>query len=293
MTVMAPVKFRYAGHCVVVPVRLGDVDTEFVLDSGIGVSLISAPLAASVGCERTGETFRGRRMSGQEVEVPLATLPSLELGGRRWRDLDVAIFDLAQPAAMQEVTGFLSLSPFCSDAITVDYPAEMVVVEEPGPLAMRVADGIAVPVEVEREGRSAVVHVWLDLPDGGPPIRVEVDMGSDCLILDTRLASRLGVELEDGGVRCVEGRDETGHNYTRYFAKIDGVVRTTAAPAISQRDPDVMFQRIIYDGLVGTTFLQRFQVTFDLANERLLFGRTAGQSREPDAANDRRMSQAW
>ena len=53
-----------------VPVTVdGSVESRFVLDSGIGLTLLSASLADAVGCEPTGVTFSGRRMSGQEVEV--------------------------------------------------------------------------------------------------------------------------------------------------------------------------------------------------------------------------------
>ena len=32
-----------------------------------------------------------------------------------------------------------------------------------------------------------------------------------------------------------------------------------------------MFQRIIYDGLVGDDFLRRFAVTFDIGGGRMIF----------------------
>jgi hypothetical protein len=32
-------------------------------------------------------------------------------------------------------------------------------------------------------------------------------------------------------------------------------------PSLAQRDPEVMFQRIIYDGLIGHAFLSKFEVT--------------------------------
>jgi len=34
-----------------------------------------------------------------------------------------------------------------------------------------------------------------------------------------------------------------------------------------------MFQEIIHEGLVGTDFLSRFTITYDLANERILIAR--------------------
>ena len=72
-------------------------------------------------------------------------------------------------------------------------------------------------------------------------------------------------------MRKVEGRDETGHEYARYFTSLRGVVRAATVPEIEQRDPDVMFQKIIYDGLVGHAFLSDFVVTFDVRNAQLIF----------------------
>ena len=37
-----------------------------------------------------------------------------------------------------------------------------------------------------------------------------------------------------------------------------------------------MFQRIVYDGLVGNSFLKNFTVTYDLANLRMIFARPPG-----------------
>ncbi len=49
------------------------------------------------------------------------------------------------------------------------------------------------------------------------------------------------------------------------------MVHPTGAGEIAQPDPDVMFQRIIHDGLLGDTFLRRFAVTYDIAGSRLIF----------------------
>lgn len=269
---MEPIPFRYVRHLVAVPVHLGEVETELIFDSGIGINLISGDLASALGCEPTGLVFTGRRMSGQELEVPLAKLSSLALGERRWKDVDVAILDMAGPAGIEGVTGFLSLSLFDRTAVTVDFPSESIIVEEPDSLAQRAAAGTSVPVEVERDGPSAVVYSRISLPCGGEPIRVEVDLGTDRLILDTGFAGRLGIELEDDAVEKVRGGDETGHDFIRYFTKLLGEVSLTAAEDISQQDPDVMFQRIIHEGLVGVSFLRRFAVTFDLPSERMILG---------------------
>jgi hypothetical protein len=38
-----------------------------------------------------------------------------------------------------------------------------------------------------------------------------------------------------------------------------------------QANPDVQFQEIIYDGLLGDRFLRNFIVTYDLPRSRMIF----------------------
>jgi hypothetical protein len=70
------VEFDYLAHLVTVPVRAAGVETRFVLDTGIGVNLVSQALAARAGCVRVG------------------------------------IFDIHAMAGLEGVDGFLSLTYF-------------------------------------------------------------------------------------------------------------------------------------------------------------------------------------
>jgi hypothetical protein len=266
---VSSVPFEYVQHLVTVPVVVGDHETRFVLDSGIGLTLLSESLAVELGCVADGSSYTGRRMSGQEVTVSLASLGSLTFAGRRRDDLTVGVFDMSG-FLLEDVEGFLSLELFRATPLTVDYPAGLVVVEDAESLAARAVAGIAVDVRVELTANTAVAFLPLDLPDGRS-ISVEVDMGSDSLILDESLAGELGIALGDDAVRKVEGQDETGHTYARYFTTLRGTVGVTGAPTLQQSDPDVMFQKVIYDGLVGDAFLRNFVVTYKLENGRMIF----------------------
>ena len=96
-------------------------------------------------------------------------------------------------------------------------------------------------------------------------------MGSEALILDEAVAPEVGVSLDDAAVRRVEGEDETGHAYGRSFTQLEGAIHPTDAPSMRQDEPEVMFQEIIYDGLVGAAFLRNFVVTYDLEGSRMIF----------------------
>ncbi|HET6682720.1 MAG TPA: hypothetical protein VFG75_03415 [Gaiella sp.] len=73
-------------------------------------------------------------------------------------------------------------------------------------------------------------------------------------------------------MRRVESRDETGNAYLRCFTRLDAMIHVAGEPSLAQDDPDVMFQEIIYDGLIGHAFLRRFTVTYDLPGARMVFG---------------------
>ena len=264
------VAFEYLAHLLTVPVRAGGLEARFILDTGIGVNLISEALAARIGCEPDGPEFRGRRMSGQELSIPLGSVASLDFGSCHGRDVPAGIFDMSAMAGLTGIDGFLSLSYFRATPVTIDYAAGLVVVEDGDSLARRAAAGAAVPVQVHRDGCSTDLRLGLDLPSGHP-ITVEVDTGSDVLILNTPLAAHAGIDLREQASRTAEGQDETGRAFVRYFATIRGDVSVTAAPVIRTTDPDVMFQQIIYDGLVGDRFLRNFTTTYDLANSRMIF----------------------
>ena len=278
MTTTVP--FQYLMHLLTIPVCVGDTETRFIFDTGIGVNLVSDSLARALGAEPSGSLFTGRRMSGQTVTAPMTSLDSVRLGDRSRRDVPAAIFDMGAMAGLDGIDGFLSLQYFRSTPVTVDYQAQVLVLEDEPSLARRAESGVAVDVRVAHDGPSTDVHLALRLP-GGRVISAEVDAGSDQLILNQALAAEAGVDLAAEGVRAVEGHDETGHSFARYFTSLRGDLTLAAAPLIRQANPDVMFQEIIYDGLIGDRFLRNFTVTYDLPRSRMIFALPPTPPRSP------------
>ena len=246
-------------HFVVVPVELNGVERRFILDSGIGLTIVRAGID---GCAPTGSEFSGKRMSGQEVATPLATAQSLTFGGMEAVGAEVGLLDMASfPSELAGIDGFLSLAFFRKQPFTVDY------------MKATICDGtymggVGVPVRVEVEGPAVTAFMALTIP-GGRVIDVELDMGSDALILDEQLAAETGVRLGAARVRREEGVDETGNRYLRTFTRLNGPIHPADAPDLVQHDPDVMFQRIIHDGLLGHAYLSRFTVTWDIAGSEI------------------------
>lgn len=272
LTLTSVVPVRSIAHLIAVPVFAGERAARFVVDTGMGVTLVSSELATAVGCVADGRTYTGRRMSGQEVTLSLGQLRSLTIGDHRSDDVTVGIFDFEGLAMPDPIDGFLALDYFRQTPMTVDYQKGEMVLEDDESLETRSRAGVAVTVDVHRDGPATSVFLPLHSPAGGP-FEVEVDTGSDSLILDVARANEVGVDLQDERTRKFEGRDETGNSFVRYFATAPCEVGVVGAPEISQTDPEVGFQQVIYDGLVGNNFLRNFVVTYDLAESRMIFSR--------------------
>ena len=262
---MRGTSFEYIHHLVTVPVLLNGIERRFVLDSGIGLTVVRDSLD---GCALTGASFTGKRMSGQQIAVPLARAPRLEFAGVAQSHAEVGFIDMSGfPPEFADVDGFLSLAFFTDQPFSVDY-GKRIVRYDPG------ATGTSIAVRIERDGPTVTAFMPLSIP-GGRAISVEVDMGSDSLILHERLAAEAGVDLRGQGARREEGLDETGNHYTRTFTRLSGAIHPIAAPELAQQDPDVMFQRIIYDGLLGHAFLKMFTVTWDIPGARIVLAPTS------------------
>jgi hypothetical protein len=244
-----------------------------MIDTGMGITLLTPEACARAGCTPEG-TFRGRRMSGQLIELTIARVSSLTVAGHRVKNARVAVFE--SDAVIHRdlgVEGIAGLDLFRDQPITFDHPAMRVVLETPRSLAARTASGRKVPVRVKHDGPSTEVYLPLEL---GPGMRaeMEVDSGSLHMILDDRFMAALAIDPEGSEVERKDGQDETGQPYTRRFAKLPRGVHVPSAPELGvPQGATVMFQAIIHDGLLGQAFLREHVVTFDLAGAAMIFGR--------------------
>ncbi|WP_328998031.1 retropepsin-like domain-containing protein [Kribbella sp. NBC_00709] len=265
---MTSIGFDRLQHLVRVRVTTGGRDWPFLVDTGIGITVISSAIADHLDPAMTGETFSGRRMSGQVVETPLVRVPRMELGDHVVDGHVAGMVDLGDPNDPNAFAGILGPTFFEGQVVTTDPDAMTLTVQ---PRETFVADGPEIPLEVRREPVSADPFARLVLPNGRE-ISVEVDTGSDSLILDTRFAVDCGVDLDGPDVLTRTGTDETGYAWTRHWVTVAGSVHLAAAPETAQASPRAQFQNIIHDGLVGTGYLDRYRMSFDITGSRLVLG---------------------
>ncbi|MES2965819.1 MAG: aspartyl protease family protein, partial [Bdellovibrionota bacterium] len=262
-------------HLIKIPVKLNDThSTYFIFDTGIGVNLISKSLCEKIKCETKTKTYKGKRMSGQELEIPLANIDSLTFAGIRQEKVEISPWDmehgfLEDIPSLKNVEGFLSLGFFRNIPFTMDYKTGTFTIEDEAGLERRKKAGHVIPIIVEDDGTSVVIFMMLQIP-GGDPIKVEIDLGGNILTLNEKYMKRMGTSATAKDVVIHKAKDETNHPFIRYFVKVPGPISPVPAPELAQRDLKVMFQKIIHDGLIANDFMKRFTVTYDLENSRLI-----------------------
>lgn len=249
----------------------GSVEGNFILDTGIGITLISKAMCQKINCVVKGEHV-GKRMSGQKVKLPMSTVDSIELNGKKESNFPVGILDVEALMPGSKIDGFLSIGFFKNFAHTILYKKNQIRFETDESLAKLRQNGAVVRVKSDRQGDSFGILMPLALPDK-EIINVVVDTGSQSLILNERYMARLGISPSDASVKRKEGKDETAHTYVRYFTSLTGPIHLPGAEQIKMENPSVIFQKIIYDGLVGFYFLREFDVTYDLKNSQMIFNK--------------------
>jgi hypothetical protein len=274
--IASAIPLKYASsHILIIPVAVAGKDTSFALDTGAGVNVISQSLAEKLACKAVGKVT-GKRMSGQTMTMNLVNVSALQVGSCLQRNLPMATWKLEDVFAgapdMAQVEGLVSLEFFKKVPFTIDYAKKTVFIENDESLAKRLSEGVSIPIQVTHKHAQTSISMLMWFSNGSYA-RVEVDTGSGALILDERYMKELGVFKSSPDVKTVEGIDETGHSYVRYFTKLPLDVFLAQSRLFTLVKPKVQFQKIIYDGLVGDGFLSNFTATYDLAHKRLIFAR--------------------
>lgn len=256
---------------ILLPVRFEGKEYLFVMDSGASTTIFDISLRAKLGPARQTATFR---TGDQPVEMELFDAPNASLGRLSLKQAGpVACTDLALLRRMEgrDIRGILSLGWLARYAIQINYDAGLVTIFQRD--GRKHPDwGESVPISVSRQGIP-----WVTLKTGP-------DAQMECLI-DTGM-SGTGCLPEDIFDRVIQA---TGS------PTIESVLLTGSGIQQSRmmRVKALSIQSLRYEGLIfdqgsvctlGTAFLSRHLVVFDLAGGRMYLkpGKTFSQPDEVD-----------
>ena len=243
---------------------------KFIFDTGIGLTLISESLCETIACQPSG-SYVGRRMSGQKLKVP-TTEAAISLSKYTKEREPVGVHNFVDDLPKEwGVSGFLSLHFFKDQIVTINYDDHTIDVGHKTSIQSRSILASS-PIRIHHDGPSLDISISMQV--GGQVLKnLEIDTGSGALILHERFMEKLGVDPNSDQVERRTGKDETANTYVKYFTNLEQGMFPTGYPVARKKIGRVLFQEIIYDGLVGTNFLSQFNMAYDLVNAKLILAR--------------------
>ncbi len=264
------VPFRVAGGAqplLLVPVRVNDEGPyQFILDTGAGTTLLSPPLADSLGVQTTGSK-RGQTAGGV-VEARTGVLDSLGVGEVRRQKVDVAILDLSalERAVGASVDGDLGYNFLKDFRLTIDFRASALRLDDPkrceyfGPPPL-----VELPIQLAHPAKPLIL-VEAYLNERGP-FRFAIDTGTSTTAIAARLAHDLQLETRPIGTVTIGGAP---------IAMQAARLQSLGLGSATVRDLDILvgdFLEVLsqatgtrLDGIVGYNFLRHYRVGIDYPN---------------------------
>ena len=266
------------GRHIFIDGRLNGVETEFVLDSGAGITVVDRAFADEVGL--SGDGAIGAEGTGGTVSATLVPDVRLDVAGVRLDGVTVAVIDLRGMTAQFgiDMSVILGKELFNQAIVDIDYPNHQVRVRNPS--GASVDDGARIVplipgssghrmVELSVEGRAPAPFV-LDTGSGGTLTLFEA-YAREHGLLDRPLVS----SSASGGV----GGITVQSLITLDAVEIGGVTLTSVPADIHVEANQGAFDTRDMAGNLGGGILSRFLVTFDYPGERLLLSESSETDR--------------
>jgi hypothetical protein len=233
---------------------------HFVVDTGAANTLVSPALVKRYGnpsLRDNATTVRVASAEGDITELPAASLRRLDLGGARFEDVPVLVYDCAQLSAHLglRIDGILGFPLFRETALTLDYPHGRVLLQPANSTSL--PPGVAVPFD--NSLKIPIVDVQL----GDRTMVVLLDSGSDATFsvnpvgLDAAFASRPRPGATVGTI--------AGDHPQRIGRFGDTLVIGTYAV------PEPIVDLTDELSAIGGGILKNFTITFDQAHDRATF----------------------
>jgi predicted aspartyl protease len=272
---MTEANFRLAGGAqplMLVPAFVnGKGPCEFILDTGAGITLLTAELARQLGITPT-ESKEGMGAGGK-VKVSLGKVASLAIGEARIEALQVAItpelhgIGAAIGAKIDGNIGYNYLKNFC---LTIDYAKRTLRLTQAEHESVNSEYSAQPQIKFRLAHPAKPLLLVPTLVNGKGPYQFALDTGASTTVVSPELAQNLGIRSTSAAAMTGGGG--------KVQAAI-GKVESLAVGAAKVEDLPVMVADFLVmlsqatatklDGIIGYNFLKEFRVTIDYPNERL------------------------
>lgn len=240
-----------------IEVMIDGQPARMMFDTGAGITTISLELAARIGCTPHG-LIVGHRLTGQSVRAQKCGERQVTLGGHVGV-VDAAVLDtsILMPPGSPPLDGFIGLDALDGQVITLDLADNRLILETPESLAERIGDDPGAPLRRQRESGGRGLAVFAP---------IEAQVGSLWFLLDSGNMANIMVPPET--------LSQWGFTEEQARAALDTGAPTTVPLNIlgAPRSPErVRVRDMIHDGVLNEGLIAAYEVTLDLANDRIWY----------------------
>lgn len=241
----------------IIEVMIDGQPARMMFDTGAGITTISPDLARRIGCTPHG-LIVGHRLTGQAVQTQKCGEHRVTVGGHEGT-ADLAVLDPGSllPPGTPQLDGFIGLDALDGAVITLDLADNRLILETMESLAERIGDDPGAPLRRQRESGGRGLTVFAP---------IEAQVGSLWFLVDSGNMANIMVPpetLEQWGFTPDEARAAAASG-----APTTVPLNILAAPRSPER---VRVREMIHDGVLNEGLIAAYEVTLDLANDRIWY----------------------
>jgi hypothetical protein len=239
----------------------------FILDTGTEGLVLSRRILSQIKPRASGKTVTMNTQAGPRPLGAQYRINVVRIGSAEFHNLRACSANLSDIEALvgQKLGGVLGIGIFADCRLTIDYPAQQVLLELSGSGASAGEDAhkMVMPIDISEGPRP---HIVLDI--GGTKVRAAIDSGSKhAFFVPDDLLPRIHVASPPVGV--YESSATFNGKIPIYSTRLDGSIFLG-----DQEFVRPIVQVLHYEPLLGHDALRDFRVSIDLRNRQASFTRT-------------------
>ena len=263
--VSIPFTLTPQGH-ILIKANINGVAGSFIFDTGAGLNMLTKKFADKVsGLKKTDGFYTGHRATGEAIVTDLWMADSIGIGSLTLPNQVITVLDVDFP-----IDGLISLTPFKSTPVTIDYTKKLLIVESTASTSQLLKAGTPVPIQLSDEwGITLCISTYVRLANA-LTLQVVLDSGAGANVFrfSARYMDKLGIDSAKTTHKYLKSEFNplVGNNYYR-----------TSLPTLSagggvaeKKDFNATFiEGLIYEGITCVNWLGN-KITIDVPNKRLI-----------------------
>ncbi|MGO4294359.1 retropepsin-like aspartic protease [Chitinophaga sp. RAB17] len=263
--VSIPFTLTSQGH-ILIKASINGVTGNFIFDTGAGLNMLTKKFADKVsGLKKTDGFYTGHRATGEPITTDVWRADSIGIGSLSFTNEVISIIDIDFP-----FDGLISLMPFKSNPVTIDYPHKLLIIESAASIKQLLKEGKSIPLQISDErGITLGISTYIRLADALTlQITLDSGAGADVFRFNSRYMDKLGIDSAKTIHKYIksEFNPSAGNNY--YVANLP-VISAYQGIAEKKDFSATFIEGLIYEGITSINWLGN-KITIDVPAKRLI-----------------------